>query len=65
VLRRSLSVLLTAALLVMMVFAVAGPASAEGCAQPGTLLETGSYHTKPPQACDGIAIAAWHSTYNR
>ena len=64
-LRRKLSVLLTATLLVMMVFAVAGPASAEGCAQPGTPLETGSYHAKPPQACDGIAIAAGHSTYDR
>ena len=64
-LRRKLLVLLTAALWVVMVFAVAGPASAEGCAQPGTPLETGSYHAKPPQACDGIAIAAWHSRYNR
>jgi hypothetical protein len=58
VLRRKLSVLLTAALLVVMVFAVAGPASAEGCAQPGTPLENGSFHAKPPQACKGIAIAA-------
>jgi hypothetical protein len=59
VLRRKLSLLLTAALfLVVMVFAVAGPASAEGCAQPGTPLENGSYNAKPPQACKGIAIAA-------
>ena len=40
-LRRKLSVLLSAALLMVMMFAVAGPASAEGCAQPGTPLETG------------------------
>jgi hypothetical protein len=63
-LRRKLSVLLTAALVVVMMFAVAGPASAEGCAQPDTPLETGSYHAKPPQACEGIAIAA-EATNNR
>jgi hypothetical protein len=64
VLRRKLSVLLTAALLVVMVFAVAGPAWAEGCAQPGTPLENGSYNAKISQACDGIAIAAHNSTKN-
>jgi hypothetical protein len=64
VLRRKLSVLLSTALVVMM-FAVAGPASAEGCAQPDTPLETGSYHARAPQACDGIAIAAKHSTHNQ
>jgi hypothetical protein len=60
VLRRKLSVLLTAALLVVMVFAVAGPASAEVCAQPDTRLQTGSFNA-PPEACKGIAIAAEHS----
>jgi hypothetical protein len=45
--------------------ALAGPASAEGCAQPDTPLETGSYHARAPQACDGIAIAAKHSTHNQ
>jgi hypothetical protein len=61
VLRRKLSVLLSAALLLVMMFAVAGPASAEGCAQPDTLLQTGSFNAKAPQACKGIAIAAEHS----
>jgi hypothetical protein len=61
VLRRKLSVLLTAALLLVMVFAVAGPATAEGCSQPGTPLENGSFHARAPQACEGIATAA-HAT---
>jgi hypothetical protein len=58
-------VLLSAALLVVMMFAVAGPASAEGCAQPDTPLATGSFNAKAPEACEGIRTAAEHSTYNR
>jgi hypothetical protein len=61
VLRRKLSVLLTVALLVVMMFAVAGPASAEGCSEPGTPLENGSFNARAPQACQGIHTAALHS----
>ena len=64
-LRRKLAVLLSVALLVVMMFAVAGPASAEGCAEPGTPLENGSFHAHISQACEDIHTAAVHSTYNR